>query len=73
MPGEVLGFTVQRPASGGYQDLSVPADRLFAVPDAVQTFPQAIDNTGRIVGQFFDDNGGSYGFVALPESKSKKK
>lgn len=73
MPGETVGFTVQRPASGGYQDLSVPADRLFAVPGAAQTFPQAIDNTGRIVGQYFDDNGGSYGFVALPESKPKKK
>lgn len=73
MPGRVLGFAVQPPAAGGYQDLSVPADRLFSAPGAVQTFPQAIDNTGRLVGQFFDDNGGSYGFVALPESKSPKK
>ena len=73
MPGEVLGFTVQRPASGGYQDLTVSADRLFSAPGAAQTFPQAIDNSGRIVGQFLDDTGGSYGFVALPESKSTKK
>ena len=73
VPGEALGYTVQRPASGGYRDLSVPSDRLFSAPDAVQTAPQAIDNTGRIVGQFVDDTGGTYGFVALPESKAKKK
>lgn len=70
-PGPV-GYTVATPTGGGYRDLTVPSDKLFAVPGAVQTFPQAIDNQGRIVGSWIGGDGVQRGFVATPTSKGKK-
>jgi uncharacterized membrane protein len=67
-----VGFTVSAPTGGGYRDLTVPADRLFAVPGAVATFPQAIDNRGRIVGSWFGADDVQRGFVATPSSKGQK-
>lgn len=66
-----VGFTVSAPTGGGYRDLTVPAGRLFAVPGAVATFPQAIDNRGRIVGSWFGADDVQRGFVATPSGKDK--
>ena len=67
-----VGYTAWAPTGGGYRDLTVPADTLLAVPGAVATFPQAIDNRGRIVGSWFGADNLQRGFVATPSSKSGK-
>lgn len=72
-----VGYTASAPTGGGYRDLAVLVDSLFVVPDSevpesVQTFPQAIDNQGRIVGTWSDYGLVNRGFVATPTNKGKK-
>lgn len=70
--GNFQGFTVPAPGGSGFQALTVPASGLVVVPGAVSTFPQGIDNAGRIVGGMIDADGNQHGFVALPPSKAAK-
>jgi hypothetical protein len=63
-----VGYTVVAPTGGGYRDLTVPEESLFAVPGTVATFPLGIDKRGRIVGSWFGADNIQRGFVATPAS-----
>lgn len=57
----------------GFQSLTIPASGLLDVPGAANTFPQGIDNSGRIAGGWSEADGTSRGFLATPLKKGKKK
>lgn len=69
--GEARGYAVAAPSGGEYQALD--GIELFGYPGAVATFPQAIDNQGRIVGSWVDADGFTKGFLAEPSVKGKAK
>jgi uncharacterized membrane protein len=51
---------------GGFQALNIPASELLDAPGAVNTYAQAIDNGGQVVGYWDDGNPNqfSHGFIA---------
>jgi hypothetical protein len=65
VPGGSKGFVASLSAGAGYESLAILDAELLAVPGAVQTIPQAIGNSGHIVGQW-DDGVTLRGFIATP-------
>jgi len=61
------GFVVRLMAKGpSFQALSILDAELLAYPGATDTLPEAIDNSGRIVGNWTDPAGNVHGFIATP-------
>ena len=68
--GHTKGFVV-RLAHSSYQSFSVPDGELLEMPGAVSTAPQAINNSGEIVGIWFDASFGFHGFIATPSPSGR--
>jgi hypothetical protein len=70
--GPVVGFVGRLPSLGGFQEMTDA--ELIKVPfdGATYTVPEAIDNSGRVVGVWYDRSGGNHGFIATPVHKGQK-
>jgi len=67
--GVFHGYVATLPGLSGYQVVSVPAAQIFEVPGEDSTAPQAVDNSGRVVGFYEDVNGDQHSFIATPPKK----
>ena len=67
--GVFHGYVATLPGLSGYQVVSVPAAQIFEVPGEDSTAPQAVDNSGRVVGFYADVNGDQHSFIATPPKK----
>jgi probable HAF family extracellular repeat protein len=67
--GQIVGFVGTLPSLGGTQTMTDA--ELIAVPFAgvTDTFIEAIDNRGRLVGVWYDGAGGTHCFIATPRPK----
>lgn len=61
-----VGFVIRLPDTSLLQSVTATPDQLIAVPGALSTFVQGIDNTGRVAGWSIDANNVSTAFVARP-------
>jgi hypothetical protein len=64
-----VGFVIAKPASAGFQTVSVLAKDFLRVPDSTQTFPEGISDDGTLAGLWMDKSGATHGFIAAPGSK----
>ena len=71
-PGTRVGFVGRLASLGGFQEMTNV--ELIAVPfaGATSTVAEAIDNSGRIVGIWSDEYGGSHGFIATPVPRGRQ-
>lgn len=67
--GGEQGFVASLAANGGFHLLRVAVTDLVNVPGAVETIPEGIDNSGRIVGYTTDGDGKLQGFIATPNGE----
>jgi len=65
------GFVADLDTHSGFQLLQITTADLVNVPGAAGTVPQAIDNTGRVVGIVVDADGFQHGFIATPKKKKQ--
>jgi len=67
--GQAVGFVGTLPSLGGTQTMT--NGELVAVPFAgvTDTYIEAIDNKGNLVGVWYDGSGGIHGFIATPRQK----
>ena len=72
LDGSRVGFVGTLASLGGFQTMTDA--ELFVVPfaGAIWTIPEAIDNSGRIIGQWTDESGHLRGFIATPVRKGRK-
>ena len=72
LDGSRVGFVGTLAGLGGFQTMTDA--ELFVVPfaGAIRTIPEAIDNSGRIVGQWADESNQLHGFIATPVRKGRK-
>jgi len=66
--GTLKGFVVTLASGSEFESVSVPSGKLLEMPgvDVIGTFPEDIDELGRIVGIWTDASGGIHGFLATP-------
>jgi hypothetical protein len=69
-----VGFVGTLASLGGFQEITIPDAELIRVPfyGAMDTYISAIDNNGRVVGQWIDVSGGYHGYIATPVPKGKQ-
>ena len=64
--GQTTGFVIDAPDTN-CENVVVDASELLAFPGADATFPEAITNSGDVVGIYFDPLGSTRGFIATPQ------
>jgi uncharacterized membrane protein len=63
----IKGFITELNGPPPCRSITIAADDVIEFPAAIATFPEGINKTGDIVGQYRDSTGNTHGFIATPQ------